>query len=276
MTPRLQPHEAPLAGLNRLVNAQLDEMKSAAASQDDNRAHRIHLACKRIRTYLRLMKDALGDERYRYENTLFRNLGRPFGTFRDTEVAPKTIDSLKTVLDGVLPDKSVDALRGIARRLPMPDSDDLSEARITSAVAAAHKRFSAAPAADFDFEKAVRRLYRRHRRDFRAAKTTHATEALHEWRKQSKYLRYALEAARDLWPHAEAERRKIKAVGDILGEDHDLAALHDRLDTTDEAGDGAEKVIARRRAKLQKKALKRGKALVVGKPRAFVDALKAV
>jgi len=274
MAQRLDPHEAPLFGLNRLVNAQLDEMRAAAASQDDNRAHRIHLACKRIRTYLRLLRDVLGDERYRSENAFFRNLGRPFGTFRDTEVAPKTIENLTTAVPDALSHDDVEALRSVARRLPLPDSGDLSEARVTAAVAAAHARFVEPLQMDFDFDKAVRRLYRRHRRDFKTARKTHDTQALHEWRKQSKYLRYALEAAGNLWPKADAMRRKIKKVGDILGSDHDLAALHDGLSQFSDADKDAEKVIARRRDRLQKKALKRGKALTREKPRAFVEALK--
>jgi len=275
MSKKIDPHEPPLAGLNRLVNAQLDEMRAAAASQDDNRAHRIHLACKRIRTYLRLMRDVLGDERYRYENTLFRNLGRPFGTFRDTEVASKTIGSLIAGQSERISDLSVEALHGVARRLPMPDNDDLSEARIVAAVNAAHKRVSEPMQGDLNLEKAARRFYRRHRRDYGIARKSHDTAALHEWRKQAKYLRYALEATGVLWSGADPVRRTIKKVGDILGDDHDLAALHDGLARTDEADSDAGKAIARQREALQKKALKRGKALTRARPRAFVAKLKA-
>ena len=74
----LNSKETPLGGLQRLTREQMAEILAAAATTAGDRAHRIHLGCKRIRSYLRLMREALGEERYGYENVYFRNLARPF------------------------------------------------------------------------------------------------------------------------------------------------------------------------------------------------------
>ena len=49
---------------------------------------------------------------------------------------------------------------------------------------------------------------------------------LHEWRKRTKDLRYALELLEPLWPDVmEAFAAEVDDLADLLGEDHDLALL---------------------------------------------------
>lgn len=270
----LKSEETPLAGLQRLTHAQMAEILDAAATTSDDRAHRIHLGCKRIRSYLRLMRQALGEERYGYENVYFRNLARPFGQLRDIEVAQQTIDALIAAEPEALSAADIDTLRGVAARLPAPDRDDLSAERIATAITAAQVRFATPIAGEVDLKRAVKHLYRRNRRSFAKAKERHSTVCLHEWRKQAKYLRYALAACVVLWPAAEQYRKRLKKLGDLLGIDHDLAGLHDGLSTTAAAAK-PDAVIARRRAVVQAKALKRGDRLCETRAGAFLRAVIA-
>ena len=270
----LDPHETPLPGLRRLTLAQMDEILAAAATTADDRAHRIHLACKRIRSYLRLMRPVLGEERYGYENVFFRNLARPFGQLRDIEVAQRTIDDLAAAEPGALSIHDIDTLKAVATRLPVPDPADMAQGRLTTAIGMARQRFEAPLAGDLDLARSVRKLYRRSRRSFAKADKHRSTTCLHEWRKQAKYLRYALAAGGNLWPASERYRRRLKKLGDLLGLDHDLAGLHEGL-AASAADAKQDDVIARRRAVIQHEAMKRGKRLCDDRANHFIRRVMA-
>jgi CHAD domain-containing protein len=54
--------------------------------------------------------------------------------------------------------------------------------------------------------------------------------AFHDWRKRTKYLGYQLRLLQPGWPKLiKAQRRAVKALQGLLGEDHDLAVLTDLL-----------------------------------------------
>jgi CHAD domain-containing protein len=99
---------------------------------------------------------------------------------------------------------------------------------------------------------------------------------LHEWRKRVKDLRYVAEM---LGAHKVAKR--ADELGELLGEEHDLAVLAQRVRREAKAGraSGAPgrrarkrllKLIASRRRKLRKRALRDGERLYGRKPARFV------
>jgi CHAD domain len=70
------------------------------------------------------------------------------------------------------------------------------------------------------------RVYRRGRQALAAVRQKPTVEFIHEWRKQAKYLRYQLDLLRPLAPTALTPLAKtIDRLGDLLGDDHDLAVL---------------------------------------------------
>src|SRR4030095_4339353 len=72
----------------------------------------------------------------------------------------------------------------------------------------------------------VERVYRRGRQALAAVRRKPTAEYLHEWRKQAKYLRYQLDLLRPLAPKALTSlATTIDRLGDLLGDDHDLAVL---------------------------------------------------
>ncbi len=103
---------------------------------------------------------------------------------------------------------------------------------------------------------------------------------LHEWRKRVKDLRYAAEmldrqdSRRDRTIRRVA--RRADRLGELLGEEHDLAVLAERVSAADSAFRGEKrdrrmllKAIARRRAKLRNRALRDGRRLYRRKPKRF-------
>jgi CHAD domain-containing protein len=162
-------------------------------------------------------------------------------------------------------------------------------------------------------EPALERLYTKGRRRMRRAQRARGEQArgrkLHEWRKRVKDLRYAMEileragqgkragkasggkARKQAKARAEAAlihelAKRADDLGEVLGEEHDLAVLAERVRVEAKAGrasgapgPGARKAllkaIARRRKRLRKKALREGKRVYARKPKRFVRRVRA-
>jgi CHAD domain-containing protein len=117
------------------------------------------------------------------------------------------------------------------------------------------------------------RAYRRGRRAMRQAAVDSDLDAVHEWRKRAKDLRYQLQILREVRPHrmedAENEARRLS---DLLGDHHDLTVLSEdlryrRLGRPARAA--MEVAIAARRQELLEEALDLGKRIYAEKPKAF-------
>ena len=123
----------------------------------------------------------------------------------------------------------------------------------------------------------LRDIYRKGRHAFERARHKDSAARRHELRKQAKYLRVALEVidAAD-YEHA---RDRARRVASWLGEDHDLAVLHHRIErggNKSESGDERWfRRIKDRQEKLQRKAFAKAQALFEEKAKAFVAKLRA-
>jgi CHAD domain-containing protein len=89
---------------------------------------------------------------------------------------------------------------------------------------------------------------------------------LHEWRKQVKYFASQLKFLAPLMrKHLGKTRKKSIRLADYLGDDHDLALLHDKIIQYGRPGgaavDALVQRLAQRRAKLQRKAYRWGRRL---------------
>ena len=119
-------------------------------------------------------------------------------------------------------------------------------------------------------------MYRRGRQALAAVRRKPTVEFLHEWRKQAKYLRYQFDLLRPLAPEPLTPLEKtIDRLGDLLGDDHDVAVLRREV-----AGDPArfggpealEPLLApidRRRQKLEHDAVTLGRRAFRDPPQTF-------
>jgi CHAD domain-containing protein len=130
--------------------------------------------------------------------------------------------------------------------------------------------------------KGLKNVYRGNRKAFDDAKSDGTVENLHEWRKQVKYLRYQLELFTPTWPEVVGNLAcQAEEVGDLLGDDHDLAVLRGMLTETDRDERPAATMVSiaelidRRREKLQSEAIAKGELLYRERPKQFVRRLKA-
>ncbi|WP_443750344.1 CHAD domain-containing protein [Asticcacaulis solisilvae] len=263
----------PLAeSVRQLILREMDDM--CYPPRPDHEVHDLRVSGKRIRAWLRILRDAMGEEAFARENAMVRDLGRLFSGRRDSHVLIRTLEALEK--DGTAHFAPADtaSLRAalqaeaasIETAMPMPDA--LSHVR--DALFPARRRLEGLTLSHAHPRTAFRRIWKKASAAHAEALKTRDTEALHEWRKQAKSLRYQLEALKDIWPKRVSRwNRQLKMQGDLLGQDHDLSVLADKV--TDEQ----RAVIASKRKDMQDQAFAAAAAFYRARPKKLARALTA-
>jgi len=294
-----------------------------AAISPERAVHEVRKALKRLRALIRLLADELGEHVCARESALLRNAGVRLAHARDAEVMLNTLDDLLARHPGELARRrGVLRLRARLQRerdgaAALALADDATRTGVLGDLRALRARVAdwqlADPGGIEPVEAALERLYRQGRRRRRRAQKASGdrprARALHAWRKRVKDLRYVaemLDRAGD--PHARSApgkrgrrrgkresaeaayirrvARRADALGELLGEEHDLALLAARVRAEAKAGhsSGAPgagtrrlllKLIKRRRAALRRQALRDGERLYASKPRRFVRRVRS-
>jgi CHAD domain-containing protein len=128
----------------------------------------------------------------------------------------------------------------------------------------------------------IKRAYQRGCRSLAQAVDQPSVEHFHEWRKQVKCLWYQVRFLQPIWPEMmEPFADELKALGESLSDDHDLALLREgvfaqakRLDDRT-ALEALVALIDQRRGELEVEANPLGARIYAEKPGAFVDRLQA-
>jgi len=119
------------------------------------------------------------------------------------------------------------------------------------------------------------RAYRRGRAALAAVEKAPSVERLHDLRKRVKDLWYHGRLLEEAWPRVvKAQSRAAHDLADLLGDDHDLAVLAERVERgvpTDAPidDDAVLGLIARRRVELQAEAMPIARRLYAEPPKAF-------
>lgn len=219
--------------LRRLTGRFVSRAARALASPkpSDQAVHAARKDLKRARTGLRLLRPALGERIYRHENVVLRDAAHTLNAARDAKTLVETLKSLRRS------SRSLRAAPGVAELLGALQAEQASVQRRLGGHPAQLARTRdklrrlCGRADEWHVGKrgwsmlgpALKRIYRRGRRA--VPKTGHrASDAsLHEWRKQVKYVRYALEMLKSARSGKLA--RRAEQLTDSLGEAHDLTVL---------------------------------------------------
>ena len=311
----LWPGEPSAEGVRRIVLEQLElaiELLETDPRELDEEAtvHELRKALKRARALLRLQRKLLGARRFARESATLRDCGARLSGARDAQVILDTLDTLvrrhpqqlagKTGVtrlraellsereraaglgDPLLRRTVLDELQGVRARMlawqPRTHPDLLG--------ASGH----AGRAAQGPFEEGLKRLYRKGRRRRRRADRNPRIDNLHALRKSAKDLRYLAETFDRSEDQAGSRRddratKRVRAVarradrlGELLGEDHDLALLAQTVRKRYKGKRGTRKtllkLIARRRQRLRERALRDARRLYERKPGRFVRRLR--
>lgn len=274
--------DEPLAdGIRRIAIAQIDlalgELEHAGTPAA---VHEARKAIKRTRAVVRLARDEIGDDAYRRDNGALREAGRRLSGARDATVVTQTLDDLLERHAGALPSDAFAGLRdelaadcrAAAERIEEDESAirEATESLELTRANVATWFLDADPSSDA-LASAWRRIYRRARRATRAADAERTTEAFHELRKRTKDVWHAAEVLDQFAPKEFGRiANRAHKLSSTAGDDHDLAVLlqtarHHKLGPGEL--DLLERLVASRRAKLQARALKRGRRLYARRPR---------
>jgi CHAD domain-containing protein len=299
--PSLFPGEPFAEGLRRVVVGQLGaaiELVEEYPGESGGEAtvHEVRKAVKRVRALLRVLRGELGRKRYARENSTLRDCARRLAGARDAEVMVATLDGLlKRRPEAFAGSPGVAALRAqlLAER-EAAAAGGIGDAQVRGAVAeelrAVRRRMKRWKPRTRGFKAVapgLERLYREGRGGLRTAGKDGGgrrnEEALHSWRKRVKDLRYAAETLdRGEKSHRRVRRvaREADRLGEMLGEEHDLALLEARVRERPGRFAGEKKTrrrllktIARRRKRLHGEALRDGKRLYRGGPKRFAARL---
>jgi CHAD domain-containing protein len=289
------PPGRPSSKLMRKTLKQLDTaialLEGRGSEPPAQTVHEARKALKRARALVRLQREALGGKRFRRTNAALRDAARALAGARDAEVIVEALDLLIERHPGPLAGSpATAAVRAAAvaeRERSRMDTRQGAPARAAIVVQLQETRRAlelwepslrgdASRRDARDERKTTRsgleRIYREGRRRGRGARRADTSEALHQWRKRVKDLRYVAEALKLPGVAHQADR-----LGETIGEEHDLALLreHVRRNRRCFRGEQAtrralQKLIRARRRRLRRRAWRLGERLYSRKPRRFV------
>ena len=291
MAYRLEPVETLPDGVRRMAREQLDGAIDGLRAGAKGSATEVHDARKRIkktRSLLRLVRDEIGDELYRHENDRLRTIARSLAGARDAQVLIEALDAHTQRANGRLSEEASARLRlrfesDRDAAVAAGAGGGLSMRKAATQLEAVRDGIAAWPLERDDFgtvARGLRRNYKRGRADMHAAVEEPTVVNLHEWRKRAKDLWYHHRILEPVWPGPmKAVVDAADELGEVLGEDHDLAILHRRTgDHADAVGGAADlaallESIARRRLELRLRAFALGRRLYAERPKAMVERL---
>jgi CHAD domain-containing protein len=273
-------------GLGRIAAEQLERALDGLDDPKVDRHEAIHEArkCgKRLRALLRLARAGLGDDVYRRENAAIRDAARRVSGLRDAEALLETYERLQARFTDEVDWRRLVGVRRalVARRKRLADDGALPEriAAFGEALQAVRERLPSWPLDSTGFDDLApgfKRSYQRGRKAMNAVAKAPSDGGFHEWRKRVKDHRYHLELLRDLWPaQIKARRAEVRALGELLGDEHDLSVLRSTLAAEGERfGDDAvlllRELAARRQAELRARMWPPGARLFAERPKALV------
>ena len=250
----------------------------------DQSVHSARKAIKKARAALRLLREIYGEDAYRHENAALRDAGRCLSSLRNAKSMVDALDAFLELHPTQLRIEDFDAMATQLHAALLARRREFSRTPYT--LRACRQSLSACRARILQLKPGKReaapvlaglqRIYRSGKNALAVAKRARTPEALHEWRKQVKYLANSL-ALLDI-----ADDRGMAGVdewtgelAEMLGEDHDLAEL-----ALNFAGNGKTaidsipqktltKLIGRRRANFEKNAFALGAKIYGEKPAHF-------
>ncbi|HEX2492804.1 MAG TPA: CHAD domain-containing protein [Steroidobacter sp.] len=284
MPTALKQGEPAMRGARRVLFDHIDRAIRTLQrhSLADEPVHEARKEMKRTRAGLRLLREALGEPAYRRLNRSVRDAARPLTPIRDAKVLH---DALEDVLQqaGKSAQDCPRELRQVLqqeRRLSREKLSDKDLKAIGTRLGEVKRYLQSLPESRLDHahtDAALKQAYKKAHKALALANREPSNEHLHEWRKQVKYHFQQLEFVQPLKPKLiGATIKQAHQLSDRLGEDHDLALLHEKIalhateaqsssDTA--ASDALIKELKRLRAKLQRKSYRLGKKLYADKPK---------
>jgi CHAD domain-containing protein len=207
--------------------------------------HESRKSIKRVRALLRLVREELSERIYEFENKSLRDTARVMSEIRSAQGVLTAAMSIQEMYGDLLADGTfVEMIARLSRRRDVTELAALEDpnlvARVVRGLERAYHRYSSWPT-DPEARRAygmgirdsyegvspgLGRTYGRGRTTMVTAYTRGMPGDFHEWRKRVKDMRHQMEFLAPLWPEVVVgTAMTLDRLGNILGEDHDLAEL---------------------------------------------------
>jgi CHAD domain-containing protein len=234
--------------------------------------HAIRLLCKRLRAWIRLVRQAGRPGCWRAPDRELRAIARHFGTQRDAQVMGGTLAKLRrncqdpaqarslALLQGSLSAQSRNGAQTQSAAQESAQSETVvSGPQLSQRTQVALLKLPARLEPASGLAQSQRRTLRK--RDKLAAKGA-SPDQLHAWRKQVKYLGYQLEICSAASNEHSPAQRSCTRLGKLLGQVQDLTQLRRHLKTLKhdptlaKSVDLARQLATQRRSQLTRQALR--------------------
>jgi CHAD domain-containing protein len=268
------------------LNDALDQLGSGLSKDPAGAVHAARKDLKKTRSLLRLVKDSMGEERFRAENDRLRDAAHHLASAREADALSEALDALIERKGEALGPEALAGARLWRERMAGQGGAGadvvFAAARASALIAAARDdaRTWALGYGSFDLiEPGIRRTYRRGRQGLAAATEGPSEETLHEWRKRVKDMWYSLRLIGKVWePVMRPLADQAHELSDILGDHHDLGEVRlaiesgkARLSTA--SGDELLAAARTRQSELHHDATALGRKLYAESPRRYTDRL---
>jgi CHAD domain-containing protein len=279
----------------------MEQLERAAAGYFDLEAsfgtavHESRKSIKRVRAMLRLVRSELPDRIYDFENESLRDTGRLVADIRAAQGVMNAAISIQSIYGDLLAEGTFsEMIARLTRRRDLTELSALEDpnlvGRVVRSLERAYHRYGSWPT-DPDTREAyglgirdtfdamgpgLASTFSHGRMSMVTAYRRDAPGDFHAWRKRVKDLRHQMEFLAPLWPEVVVgTAMTLHRLGDILGEDNDLAELLGLLrQRSDLCPDQRERSLFRalaqqRRSELQVAAEILGRRVYAEKPKAL-------
>ena len=290
---RFQTRESAQDGLFRLAVAEAGAIAQRVHEPCDHTpqdVHAVRLATKRFRAWWHLLRPFICESEFQAQNGHLREAAESLAPQRDCRVALETLSVLRDQAGAGGQQAAVDACIqaltpacNTSRPMAFDAPTELALRKGAHALAdsaAALARLPLAITDDWDLlQPGLAASYSRTCRAMRRARHRPTVKDFHIWRTQVKRLYYQLDLLRPVWPgHLKRLTHRLKKLGDLLGEDHDLWVLQELLASqnaglTSDAIEPVLHLICRRTGDLRRRCLHLGRRALDDKPRTFLRKL---
>ena len=273
-------------GVRRIAREQLHkalECTKPHTTPQDEAVHDIRVACKKLRSLLRLVRTKSKDTVLSRENACYRDAGRLLSEVRDTTAMLAALDKLIAHSSGQVARHAFDDVRKpfLRKQRTQRSQKKHAIAEVARLLASARRRVANWPIDHEGFSalrRGLRHTYTRGRTTQAQVHATPTVETLHEWRKSVKDLGYQVRLLKPMWPEVlGCLADELERLADYLSDNHDLAILRQALKKlTHEDETQMEALVAiidQRRSELEVEAQHLGARIYGEKPNDFVRRL---
>ncbi|MGD2042805.1 MAG: CHAD domain-containing protein [Acidimicrobiia bacterium] len=239
-------------GIKRVTMEQLERAASGYFNPEMEFGQAVHesrKSIKRVRAMVRLVRGELSDRVFEFENESLRETATTVSEIRAAQGVLNAALSIQSIYGDLLAEGTFgEMIERLARRRDLTELNALEDpnlvGRVVRSLERAYHRYSSWPT-DPDarevygmgirdsFEALAPGLdatYRRGRETMVTAYRQGSPGDFHQWRKRVKDMRHQMEFLAPLWPEVVVgTAMTLNRLGDILGEDNDLAELLDLL-----------------------------------------------